>query len=103
MHVVCCRRSMTSRRHDLPARHVRLGAWLARPSNVWPVPLDAADRRSGARTPRAAARIGLAAMSSTAPAWTVVGALLAFAALAILVPRFPQGDRATRRLASPAP
>src|SRR5215469_15259875 len=99
MHVGCCRRSMKSRRHDLPARHVTLGAWLARPCNVRSVPRAAADRRSGARTPRAGARIGLAAMSSTAPAWTVVGVLLAVAALAVLVRRFRQGDRASRWLA----
>jgi diguanylate cyclase (GGDEF)-like protein/PAS domain S-box-containing protein len=35
-------------------------------------------------------------MSSTAPAWTVVGVLLAVAALAVLVRRFRHGDRASR-------
>jgi diguanylate cyclase (GGDEF)-like protein/PAS domain S-box-containing protein len=38
-------------------------------------------------------------MSSTAPAWTVVGVLLAVGALAILIRRFRQGDRASRWLA----
>jgi diguanylate cyclase (GGDEF)-like protein/PAS domain S-box-containing protein len=38
-------------------------------------------------------------MSSTAHAWTVAGVLLAIAALAVLVRRFRQGDRASRWLA----
>jgi len=38
-------------------------------------------------------------MSSTAHAWTVVGVLLAIAALVVLVRRFRQGDRASRWLA----
>src|SRR5262249_41374371 len=38
-------------------------------------------------------------MSPSAPAWTVVGVLLAVAALSLLVRRFRQGDRAGRWLA----
>ena len=57
---------------------------VARQSSVSLV-RDVADRRSGARTPGAGARIRLAAMSPSSPAWTVVGVLLAAAATALLI------------------
>jgi diguanylate cyclase (GGDEF)-like protein/PAS domain S-box-containing protein len=68
---------------------------LARQSSVSLV-RDVADRRSGVRTPGAGARIRLAAMSPSSPAWTVVGVLLAAAATALLIRRARQGDVASR-------
>jgi diguanylate cyclase (GGDEF)-like protein/PAS domain S-box-containing protein len=70
-------------------------SWLARQSSVSLV-RDVADRRSGVRTPGAGARIRLAAMSPSSPAWTVVGVLLAAAATAFLIRRARQGDVASR-------
>src|SRR5271166_3276103 len=90
---------MTSRRHDLPARHTVFGVfWLARHSSVSLV-RDVADRRSGVRTPGAGARIRLVAMSPSSLVWTVLGVLLAAAAAVLLIRRARQGDPASRWLA----
>jgi len=49
--------------------------------------------------PGAGARIRLAAMSPSSPAWTVIGVLLAAAAAVLLIRRARQGDPASRWLA----
>jgi len=54
--------------------------------------------RSGGRTPDAGARFRLVAMSSSSPAWTIIGLLLAVAAVAALARRLRGGDTAVRWL-----
>ena len=73
-------------------------SFLARPTWFGSLVRDAADRRSGARTPGASARIRPAAMSPSA-VWTVIGVLLAAAAATLLIRRARQGDSACRWLA----
>jgi len=80
-------------------------SFLARPTWFGSLVRDAADRRSGARTPGANACIRLSEMSLSTLVWTVIGVLLA--AAASRTPRTVQtcedGLIAARRMRAPAP